>query len=85
MSVDAHSHLSACVDEHFRVYVDWRLKNFNISKQSTIWVEWKFLRLLYKRETGRKVDELVGEQISEVKSHPNASVSSFLILAFSSS
>ncbi|EDN08839.1 FluG domain-containing protein [Histoplasma capsulatum] len=65
MGVDAHSHLSACVDENFRVYADWRLKNFNITKQSTIWVEWKFLRLLFKRETGRKVDELVGELISE--------------------
>jgi len=54
------------VDEHFRrVYADWKLKNFNISKQSTIWVGWKFLRLLYKRETGRKVDGLVGELISE--------------------
>ncbi|EDN03649.1 hypothetical protein I7I51_05473, partial [Histoplasma capsulatum] len=65
MGVDARSHLSACVDENFRVYADWRLKNFNITKQSTIWVEWKFLRLLFKRETGRKVDELVGELISE--------------------
>ncbi|OJD10206.1 hypothetical protein ACJ73_09890, partial [Blastomyces percursus] len=65
MGVDAHSHLSECVDENFRVYADWRLKNFNITKQSTIWVEWKFLRLLFKRETGRKVDELVGELISE--------------------
>ncbi|KAN0071789.1 Protein of unknown function (DUF3435) domain containing protein [Elaphomyces granulatus] len=34
MSVGTHSHLSACVDEHFR---DWRPKNFDISKQSTIW------------------------------------------------
>ncbi|OJD21830.1 hypothetical protein ACJ73_06825 [Blastomyces percursus] len=66
MGVDAHSHLSACVDENFRVYADWRLKNFNVTKQSTIWVEWKFLRLLFKRETGRKVDGLVGgELISE--------------------
>ncbi|OJD26331.1 hypothetical protein ACJ73_02290 [Blastomyces percursus] len=64
MGVDDHSHLSACVDENFRVYADWRLKNFNITKQNTIWVEWKFLRLLFK-ETGRKVDELVGELISE--------------------
>jgi len=24
---------------------DWRLANFDIKKQSTIWVEWKFLRL----------------------------------------
>ncbi|OJD24587.1 hypothetical protein ACJ73_04052 [Blastomyces percursus] len=53
------------IDENFRVYADWILKNFNIIKQSTIWVEWKFLRLLFKRETGRKVDELVGELISE--------------------
>ncbi|EEH03246.1 FluG domain-containing protein [Histoplasma capsulatum G186AR] len=51
--------------ESFRVNADWRLNNDNIRKQSTIWVEWKFLRLLFKRETGRKVDELVGEQISE--------------------
>ncbi|OJD27699.1 hypothetical protein ACJ73_00909 [Blastomyces percursus] len=58
MGVDAHSHLSECVDKNFRVYADWRLKNFNITRQSTIWVEWKFLRLLSKRETGRKVDEL---------------------------
>ncbi|OJD11662.1 hypothetical protein ACJ73_09496, partial [Blastomyces percursus] len=65
MGVDAHSHLSECVDKNFRVYADWRLKNFNITKQSTIWVEWKFLRLLFKRETGRKVDELVDELISE--------------------
>ncbi|EER41744.1 FluG domain-containing protein [Histoplasma capsulatum H143] len=34
MGVDAHSHLSACVDENFRVYADWRLKNFNITKQN---------------------------------------------------
>ncbi|OJD22352.1 hypothetical protein ACJ73_06295 [Blastomyces percursus] len=47
MGVDAHSDLSACVDENFRVYADWRLKNFDITKQS------------------RKVDELVGELISE--------------------
>ncbi|OJD09861.1 hypothetical protein ACJ73_10049 [Blastomyces percursus] len=26
MGVDARSHLSACVDENFRVYADWRLK-----------------------------------------------------------
>ncbi|KGQ01277.1 hypothetical protein PAAG_12048 [Paracoccidioides lutzii Pb01] len=31
----------------------------------TIRVEWKLLPLLFKRETGRKVDELVGELISE--------------------
>jgi hypothetical protein len=49
-----------------RYYADWRLKNFNVKKQSTIWVEWKFPRLLYKREIGRKIDELIGEQISEV-------------------
>ena len=29
-------------------------------------MEWKFLRLLYKRETSRKMDELVGENVSEV-------------------
>ncbi|OXV11203.1 hypothetical protein Egran_01036 [Elaphomyces granulatus] len=36
------------------------MANFKIKKQSTIWVEWKFL------EVGRKIDELVGEKISEV-------------------
>lgn len=66
MNVNPHSHLAECVAENFRVYADWRLKNFSVTKQSTIWVEWKFLRLLFKRQTGRKVDELVGEQISEV-------------------
>ncbi|EEQ88960.2 FluG domain-containing protein [Blastomyces dermatitidis ER-3] len=65
MKVDAHRHLAICVAENFRVYIDWRLKNFSIKKQSTIWVEWKFLRLLFKREIGRKVDKLAGEQISE--------------------
>jgi hypothetical protein len=29
-------------------------------------VEWKFLRLLYKRVAGEKMDEIVGEQVSEV-------------------
>ncbi|OAT11875.1 FluG domain-containing protein [Blastomyces gilchristii SLH14081] len=62
MGVETYGHLAENVAEHFRVYADWRLKNFNITKQSTIWVEWKFLRLLVKRETGRKVDELIGEQ-----------------------
>ncbi|OJD26944.1 hypothetical protein ACJ73_01667 [Blastomyces percursus] len=65
MGVDSSTHLAACTAENFRVYADWRLKNFKIQKQSTIWVEWKFLRLLFKREIGRKVDEFVGEQISE--------------------
>lgn len=67
MNVDTNAHLAACTAENFRVYADWRLKNFKIQKQSTIWVEWKFLRLLFKRETGRKVDEFIGEQISEVR------------------
>ncbi|OJD23960.1 hypothetical protein ACJ73_04688 [Blastomyces percursus] len=65
MGVDSSAHLAACTAENFRVYADWRLKNFKVQKQSTIWVEWKFLRLLFKREIGRKVDEFVGEQISE--------------------
>jgi hypothetical protein len=47
-------------------YADWRLSEFNITKQSTIWVEWKFLQLLYKRFAGEKMDEIVGEQVSEV-------------------
>ncbi|KAN0076325.1 hypothetical protein V8E54_006467 [Elaphomyces granulatus] len=46
-------------------YADWRLSEFNITKQSTIWVEWKFLQLLYKRVAGEKMDEIVGEQVSE--------------------
>ena len=68
MGVDSSAHLAACTAENFRVYIDWRLKNFKVQKQSTIWVEWKFLRLLFKREISRKVDEFVGEQISEVRS-----------------
>ncbi|EDN02617.1 predicted protein [Histoplasma mississippiense (nom. inval.)] len=51
--------------ENFRRYADWRLSQFNVTKQSTIWVEWKFLRLLYKRVAGKKMDEIVGEQVSE--------------------
>jgi len=66
MGVDSESHLAACLPQNFRLYADWRLANFKVKKQSTIWVEWKFLRLLYRRETGRKIDELVGEEISEV-------------------
>jgi hypothetical protein len=66
MGVDSESHLGACLPQNFRLYADWRLANFKVKKQSTIWVEWKFLRLLYRRETGRKIDELVGEEISEV-------------------
>ncbi|EQL29130.1 hypothetical protein BDFG_08197 [Blastomyces dermatitidis ATCC 26199] len=51
--------------ENFRHYANWRLSQFNVTKQSTIWVEWKFLRLLYKRVAGKKMDEIVGEQVSE--------------------
>ncbi|KAL1963643.1 hypothetical protein VTN77DRAFT_7964 [Rasamsonia byssochlamydoides] len=65
MAVDPYLQLAACLPENFRFYADWRLTNYKITKQSTIWVEWKFPRLLYKREVGRKIDELVGEQISE--------------------
>ncbi|OJD13734.1 hypothetical protein ACJ73_09169 [Blastomyces percursus] len=65
MGVSSYSYLSACTAENFRLYIDWRLSEFNIRKQSTIWVEWKFLRLLYKQVTGEKLDEIVGEQISE--------------------
>ncbi|OJD21125.1 hypothetical protein ACJ73_07536 [Blastomyces percursus] len=65
IGVSSYSYLSACTTENFRLYIDWRLSEFNIQKQSTIWVEWKFLRLLYKRVTGEKLDEVVGEQISE--------------------
>lgn len=66
MRVDSRSYLTACVGENFRRHADWRLSEFNITKQSTIWVEWKFLRLLYKRVAGEKMDEIVGEQVSEV-------------------
>ncbi|TPX19903.1 hypothetical protein DIZ76_017697 [Coccidioides immitis] len=65
MGVSSYSYLSACTAENFRLYIDWRLSEFNIRKQSTIWVEWKFLRLLYKQVTGEKLDDIVGEQISE--------------------
>ncbi|OJD25540.1 hypothetical protein ACJ73_03093 [Blastomyces percursus] len=65
MGVDSNSYLTACAGENFRRYADWRLSQFNITKQSTIWVEWKFLRLLYKRVAGKKLDEIVGEQVSE--------------------
>jgi hypothetical protein len=57
MKVNSATHLSRCSAQIFRL-VDWRLGTYNISKQSTIWVEWKFLRLLYKREVGRKIDEI---------------------------
>jgi hypothetical protein len=67
MGVDHHKHLSVCSAENFRHYADWRLKQFNITKQLTIWVEWKFLRLLYKEEVGRKLDELIGQVVSEVR------------------
>ncbi|KAL1963864.1 hypothetical protein VTN77DRAFT_7670 [Rasamsonia byssochlamydoides] len=36
-----------------------------VSLQAIIWVEWKFLRLLYKRETGQKIDKLVGQEVSK--------------------
>ncbi|EDN08847.1 hypothetical protein I7I51_00505 [Histoplasma capsulatum] len=65
MGVDSNSYLTACAGENFRRYADWRLSQFNVTKQSTIWVEWKFLRLLYKRVAGKKMDEIVGEQVSE--------------------
>ncbi|KGQ01368.1 hypothetical protein PAAG_11946 [Paracoccidioides lutzii Pb01] len=65
MAVGSHSHLSACVAKNFRVYPDWQLKNFNFTKLNTILVEWKFLRLLYKRVAGPKMDEVLGEQVSE--------------------
>jgi hypothetical protein len=67
MGVNSTLHISHCSAENFRHYVDWRLKTYNISKQSTIWVEWKFLRLMYKRDTGRKMDELMGNEVSEVR------------------
>ena len=63
MKVNSTTHLSRCSVQNFRLCVDWRLGTYNISKQSTIWVEWKFLRLLYKREVGRKIDEIVGRGI----------------------
>ncbi|QSS59407.1 hypothetical protein I7I51_08842 [Histoplasma capsulatum] len=62
MGVDSNVYLTACAGENFRRYADWRLSQFNVTKQSTIWVEWKFLRLLYKRVAGKKMDEVVGEQ-----------------------
>jgi len=65
MKVEPRAHLAACLAGNFKYYADWWLKNFNVKKQSTIWVEWKFLRLRYKREISRKIDEPIGEQISE--------------------
>ncbi|PGH23708.1 hypothetical protein AJ80_02314 [Polytolypa hystricis UAMH7299] len=65
MGVDSYSYLTACACENLRRYADWRLSAFSITKQSTIWVEWKFLRLLYKRVSGKKMDEVVGEQVTE--------------------
>jgi hypothetical protein len=52
--------------QYRRAFDSTQLANFNIKKQSTIRVEWNFLRLRYKRETGRKIDELVGDATSEV-------------------
>ncbi|OJD24725.1 hypothetical protein ACJ73_03904 [Blastomyces percursus] len=52
------------IGENFS-YADWRLSQFSITKQSTIWVEWKFLRLLYKKVAGKKLDEIIGEQVSK--------------------
>jgi Protein of unknown function (DUF3435) len=33
---------------------------------SSIWTEWKFFRLLYQQKTGRKIDQVVGIEISDV-------------------
>ncbi|PGH00187.1 hypothetical protein AJ79_08292 [Helicocarpus griseus UAMH5409] len=40
-------------------------EEFNITKQSTIWVQWKFLLLLYKRVAGKNMNEVIEEQVSE--------------------
>lgn len=66
MQIDCYFHLAASKTKSFRRYVDWRLKKFQIIKQSTIWIEWKFLRLLYKREPDRKLDEMIEKQVSEI-------------------
>jgi hypothetical protein len=58
--------LSTCEAEHFRLYFDWRLESSAITKLSSIWTEWKFLRLLYQQEIGRKIDQVVGTEISDV-------------------
>jgi Protein of unknown function (DUF3435) len=68
MNVSPQERLTNCEPEHFRVYFDWRLEGSSIAKLSTIWTEWKFLRLLYQREVGRKIDQVVGTEISEVGS-----------------
>jgi len=65
VGVDHHQHLPAYSVKNFQYYADWRLKQFNITKQVTIWVEWKFLRLLYKREVGQKMDKLVSKEVSK--------------------
>ena len=68
MKASPQERLTNCKPEHFRVYFDWRLEGSSITKLSTIWTEWKFLRLLYQREVGRKIDQVVGTEISEVGS-----------------
>jgi hypothetical protein len=60
------------VCQNFGRYADWRLKDCHITKQSTVGAEWKFRRLPYKRETGRKMDELIGEQAGEPSQRPRA-------------
>ena len=66
MELNPSTHLSEGTAENFRFYFDWRLINYSILKKSTIWVEWKYLRLVYRQKTGNRPDDEVGEQVKNV-------------------
>jgi len=68
MRADPDTCLHECSAQNFRRFLNWRLDTSNILKKSAIWVEWKYLRLVYRDETGKRPDDFVGQEVTDVGS-----------------
>ncbi|KAI9762475.1 MAG: hypothetical protein M1840_001235 [Geoglossum simile] len=56
MGEDPLEYLKQCSEENFRHFLNWELHTSGVSKKSTIELEWRYLRLIYRQKTGRRPD-----------------------------
>ncbi len=60
---DAVEYLAADEYEHWRQFIYWRVHTSSIKAVGTIWTEWKWLRLYFKEQLSRSINEVVGKKV----------------------